>query len=157
MGDVIHSDRLADRAADTFVRRFWDECRALERDGKLDDRDVLAFGRANPTSAIRAMLDEPGDASGPDFLSTLQRAWRGRRMTKQKDAEIDRLDECFHDVAAKLADALAQAHSPQCPDGQVREAFGRCVTLARELVETDAKLVPLGEAHETGQSAPANK
>lgn len=76
MGEVIHSGRLEDRAADTIVHRFKDECRALERDGKLAESDVLAFARANPQSAIRAMLDEPGDDDGTDFLSALQRAWR---------------------------------------------------------------------------------
>jgi len=68
---------LRDRGGELLASRFWDECRALERDGALDDRDALAFARRHPQSAIRAMLDEPGDDTGPDFLSTLQRAWRG--------------------------------------------------------------------------------
>jgi hypothetical protein len=43
---------LRDRGGELLASRFWDECRALERDGALDDRDVLAFANhtRNPQS-----------------------------------------------------------------------------------------------------------
>jgi len=64
-------------AHDPTVLRFWNEVHALEAEGKERSQDVLAFARAHPHSAIRALLDEPDDSGSP-FLGVLQQAWRTR-------------------------------------------------------------------------------
>ena len=75
MGEVIRSEKISDRYGETIARRFFEECRALERDGVLDTRDVLAFARTHPQSAIRTMLIDPPDADDGSLLNTLRIEW----------------------------------------------------------------------------------
>ena len=64
-------------------------------------------------------------------------------MTKQH--RIDKADEAFHAAAADLGDALDFARSEES-EGQVIEAFGKAVIIARRLIAADEKLHALSNA-----------
>lgn len=85
MGDVIHSDKLTDRAADVLADRFRAECQALEHDGILDERNVIAFARENPQSAIRTLLIDPPEADDGTFLNSLRIAWQRELAARRAD------------------------------------------------------------------------
>jgi hypothetical protein len=56
MGEDIGRDKMEGRLADTLASRFKAEVAALEVDGVVDGEAIIAWARANPRSAIFAML-----------------------------------------------------------------------------------------------------
>ena len=67
-------------------------------------------------------------------------------MSKQsKQYRIDTADEAFHGVAGDLGEALDFARSMES-EGQVIEAYGKAVMIARRLIAADEKLHALSNA-----------
>lgn len=67
-------------------------------------------------------------------------------MTKQsKQYRTDTADEAFHGVAGDLSEALDFARSMES-EGQVIEAYGKAVIIARRLIAADEKLHALSNA-----------
>jgi hypothetical protein len=78
-----------------------------------------------------------------DLCRTFNHIEKENDMSKQH--RIDKADEAFHAAAGDLGDALDFARSEES-EGEVIEAFGKAVIIARRLIAADEKLHALGNA-----------
>jgi hypothetical protein len=81
-----------------------------------------------------------------DLCRTFNHIEKENHMSKQsKQYRIDTADEAFHSVASDLGRVLDFARSMES-EGQVIEAYGKAVMIARRLIAADEKLHALSNA-----------